>query len=103
MTVTHPGMDEHGAHQIIDDVGKLAAAAGLRRIDLVRAGGVCEVTYTRPYCEYACQEKMYCSPSGSEGCNLICCSIHGYPVEHIPEVRQESCPPHTWVYNVPSS
>jgi hypothetical protein len=101
MTVTHSGMDEHGAHQIIDDVGKLASEAGFRRIDLVRAGGVCEVTYTRPYCEVACQEAAGCYPAGE--CNMICCSIYGGHVSQIPEVRQESCPPHTWVYNVPSS
>jgi hypothetical protein len=102
MTITHPGMDEHGAHQIIDDVGKLAVAAGLRRIDLVRAGGVCEVTYTYPYCEYACPEQGYCSASETHPC-LTCCLIHGYPISHIPGSRQEPCPPHTWVYKVPSS
>lgn len=102
MTITHPGMDESGAQQIIDDISNLASEAGLRRINLVRAGGICQVTYERPYCESACEEKMHCSPVGSEACNLLCCSIHGYPVEHISEVREEPCPTHTWVYDVPT-
>lgn len=102
MTVTHPGMDEDSARKIIDDIGTLAREAGLRRIDFVSAGGMCQVTYTKPYCEYSCEEKAECSPADSDECNLLCCSIHGYPVEQMPAgVRQEPCPPHTWVYNVP--
>lgn len=102
MTITHPGMDERGAQQIIGDISKLAAAAGLRRIDFVSAGGICEVRYTWPYCELACSEQGYCLPSESHPC-LTCCLIYGSPIEHIPAVRQELCPSHTWVYHVPSS
>lgn len=101
MTVTHPGMDEHGAQEMIGDISDLAEGSGLRRINFVRAGGMCQVTYTRPYCEYACSEQGYCSPSESHPC-LTCCIIHGFPISHIPEVREEMCPPHTWVYKVPA-
>jgi hypothetical protein len=101
MTVTHPGMDEQGAQKIILDMGELAIGAGLRRVNFVRAGGVCQVTYTRPYCEVSCQEAAGCYPAGE--CNMICCSIYGSRPSQIPEVRQEACPTHTWVYDVPSS
>jgi len=101
MTITHPGMDEQVAQKIIGDLGILSVEAELRRINFVRAGGVCQVTYTRPYCEVSCQEAAGCSPAGE--CNMICCEIYGSRPSQIPEVRQEACPTHTWVYNVPSS
>lgn len=100
MTVTHPGMDEESAHKIIDDTGVLAREAGLRRINFVSAGGMCQVTYTYPYCEYACSDQGYCLASESHPC-LDCCLAHGYPIEQIPATRQEQCPAHTWVYDVP--
>jgi hypothetical protein len=61
MTITHPGMDEEGAHKIINDVGTLAGEAGFRRINFVSEGSICQVTYTYPYCEYACSDQGYCS------------------------------------------
>jgi len=100
MTITHPGMDEEGAHKIIDDIGMLAREAGLRRINFVSAGGICQITYTYPYCDYACPEEGYCLASESHPC-LTCCLIHGNPISQIPVTRQEPCPPHTWVYDVP--
>jgi hypothetical protein len=94
-------MDEQSAQKIIVDVGTLAKEAGLRRINFVSAGGMCQVTYRKPYCETPCTEKMSCYPELSEKCNLLCCEIHGYPMNHYDEVRQEACPTHTWVYDVP--
>ncbi len=100
MTITHPGMDEESAHKIINDIGALAREAGLRRINFVSAGGMCQVTYTYPYCEYSCSDQGYCLASESHPC-LDCCLAHGYPISQIPATRQEACPTHTWVYDVP--
>jgi hypothetical protein len=89
MTLTHPGMDERGAHQIITDIGQLVTEAGLRRIDFVRAGGICEVAYEQPHCEYAGGCGPYLGHSGDGWVRIPA------------GVQQVPCPPHTWVYDVP--
>ena len=99
MTITHPGMDEQGAHQIIDDVGKLAAAAGLKRINLVRDGGMCQYEVTRPYCEVAGQIPGN-SETGGTGCGPCCDGRNGW-THPVYRTYSAPCQPYTWVYNVP--
>lgn len=101
MTVTHPGMDEKSARQIIDDVSKLATSAGLRRINFVSAGGMCQVTYERPYCEIAGR-----IPGNSETGGTGCGPYQGHSGNgwtHTTQTYMEPCQPHTWVYDVPQS
>lgn len=88
MSITHPGMNESGAQQIIGEIGSMAKSAGLRRINFVREGGMCQVEYYTLHCEYTggCGEYL-----GQAGNGWV----------RIPEVRIEPCEPHTWVYDVP--
>lgn len=95
MTITHPGMDEKSARQIIDDIGKLATAAGLRRINFVSAGGTCQYEQRQPHCEITSGIDSYGRPYG--GCS------NGQGYTYITQTYLAPCPPHTWVYNIPAS
>jgi hypothetical protein len=99
MTITHPGMDENGAHQMIEDIGPLAPSAGLRRINFIRAGGTCQVTYERPYCEIAGSV-----PGDDETGGTGCGPYEGHSGDGWTSTIHtaiEPCQPHTWVYDVP--
>lgn len=99
MTITHPGMDENGARQMMDDIGNLAASAGLKRINFVRAGGMCQVTYQRPYCEIAGS-----IPGDDETGGTGCGPYEGHSGDGWTSTIHtaiEPCEPHTWVYDVP--
>ena len=101
MTITHAGMDESGARQIINEIGHLATEAGFRRINLVRAGGMCQVTYKRPYCEMPGP-----IPGDSETGGTGCGPYEGHSGNGWTSTTQTylaPCSPHTWVYDVPSS
>ncbi|MGA7794884.1 MAG: hypothetical protein WCA19_17740 [Candidatus Acidiferrales bacterium] len=99
MTITHPGMDENGARQMIDDIGTLAESAGVKRINFVRAGGMCQVTYERPYCEIAGS-----IPGDDETGGTGCGPYEGHSGDGWTSTIHtaiEPCQPHTWVYDVP--
>jgi hypothetical protein len=101
MTITHPGMDEKGAQQMIADISALAASAGLKRINFVRSGGMCQVTYQRPYCEIAGPV-----PGDDETGGTGCGPYEGHSGNGWTSTMHttvEQCPPHTWVYDVPRS
>lgn len=68
---------------------RVATSAGLRRINFVRAGGVCQYIQVQDHCEHV------------GGCRPCCSPIDGWT--EIDQPVSVPCQPHTWVYNVPSS